>query len=360
MHTIQAEGYNVFVGKFVLDELQQFIEERYAGCSLFVVVDDNTRKHCLPVLLDGVPALSVAKVIEIQSGEEYKTLDTCQHVWTQLFEGQANRNSVVVNLGGGVIGDLGGFCAATFKRGIRFLNVPTTLLSQVDASVGGKLGVDFNHLKNQIGVFKNPEAVFVNTGLLSTLSPRQIVSGYAEVLKHALIRDAQIWSELETQDLSAPAELSEMVWKSVQVKNQVVLEDPQEKGLRKLLNFGHTIGHAVETWSLKNDAKPLLHGEAIAIGMIAESYIAMDQIGFSKADMEAMVGQINKHFPLSKVNPASFDELVALMKTDKKNEDAAINFTLLRAIGNGDVNFTAEPSAIIDALNRYNQLLDEL
>lgn len=231
----------------------------------FILVDENTISHCLPVLMMNVPSLARAEVIEIESGEKNKNIDIAIRLWEVLTELQADRRSVLLNLGGGVIGDIGGFVASTFKRGIDFLNVPTSLLAQVDASVGGKVGIDLNGLKNQIGVFKNPASVYIYPDFLKTLPKREVLAGFAEMLKHGLVLDEGHFYELKAFDLSRIDHLEALIMRSVHLKNEIVLDDPKEKNQRKLLNFGHTIGHALETYALENMTFSLPHGEAVAI-----------------------------------------------------------------------------------------------
>ncbi|MCZ2102743.1 MAG: 3-dehydroquinate synthase, partial [Chitinophagales bacterium] len=235
---------------------------------IFVLVDENTEKYCLFHLLEQMDL--PIHVIKIPSGEQHKNLNTCQLVWQNLMAKGADRLSLLINLGGGVIGDLGGFCAGTYMRGIRFIQIPTTLLSQVDASVGGKLGVDFMERKNMIGLFGNPEAVFIFTDFLKTLPERELKSGYAEMLKHALIADKDAWNRLSKTDVATINDWESTIYESVMIKQSIIQEDPLEAGKRKILNFGHTVGHAIESYWISRE-KPLLHGEAIAIGMVAEA-----------------------------------------------------------------------------------------
>jgi 3-dehydroquinate synthase len=245
--------------------------EKVRPSSVFILVDENTEKFCLPYLFEHLTER--AEVISIPSGEVYKNIETCQFVWSRLVKGGADRQSLVINLGGGVIGDLGGFCAATYMRGIRFIQVPTTLLSQVDASVGGKLGVDFMGYKNMVGLISDPAGVFIFTDFLRTLPADQFRSGYAELLKHGLIADRETWEDLSKKKNFNGLDTEEMIYQSLMIKKTVTEQDPNEKGLRKILNFGHTIGHAVESYWMQSRT-PLLHGEAIAIGMVGEAYLS--------------------------------------------------------------------------------------
>ena len=245
------------------------------------MVDKNTQKYCLPYFLDKIKVLRDKPVISIEAGEVNKQLETCKQVWNQLSELGADKKSLLINLGGGVITDLGGFVAAAFKRGIHFINIPTTLLSMVDASVGGKTGVDFQGLKNQIGIIINPKLVIIDTIYLKTLQ-NEYRSGFSKMLKHGIISDAEYFKRLSKYQFFEKNDISHLIHHSVSIKNSVVTVDPLEKNLRKILNFGHTLGHAIESYFLVNsDKKSLLHGEAIAIGMIFRAYLSSRMTGLS-------------------------------------------------------------------------------
>ncbi|MGZ5135834.1 MAG: 3-dehydroquinate synthase, partial [Flavitalea sp.] len=286
-------------------------------------------------------------------GEENKNIDFCIGIWKMLLDFKADRNSLLVNLGGGVITDMGGFAASTFKRGIDFVHVPTTLLSQVDASVGGKTGIDMDSVKNIIGTFSHPKAVFIETDFLKTLGRRQIVSGFAEIIKHGLIYDADFFRTLVKTE---PEQVSpEIIYRSVEIKNQVVTSDPYEKGLRKILNFGHTIGHAIESYSLTHDKDPLLHGEAIAIGFICEAFLSARFTGLADAELKELQAAILKYFPKYKLKKNSYQALMELMQNDKKNSDGLINFSLLTRIGHCSTDNFCTESDIIDSLNYYSE-----
>lgn len=290
-----------------------------------ILVDENTRKYCLPHLHQPVEIQ-----IEIQSGEKYKTLDTCTQIWERLTESGFTRKSLLINLGGGVIGDMGGFAAATFKRGMPFINIPTTLLSQVDASIGGKLGIDFNGLKNHIGLFQDPARVLIYPGFLKTLSQRELKSGFAEVIKHALISNADQWEYLLNNSFKS-LDWNEIIPKSIGLKNEVVQKDPKENGLRKILNYGHTIGHAMETYFLKS-SYPLLHGEAVALGMIIENEIAQKLGLIEKSEVEKISSYLNSNYDFPEKLPGH-DDLIAHLKQDKKNDKEGLRFSLLKKVG---------------------------
>ncbi|MCB0401837.1 MAG: 3-dehydroquinate synthase [Flavobacteriales bacterium] len=352
---IKTKQSEVYIGNDVFRVLQEFLRI-YSSSKLFILVDENTLEHCATELISGVGQLHDAEIIEINSGEENKVLDICYQIWLTLSELKADRNALLINLGGGVICDMGGFVASTYKRGIDFINIPTTLLSQIDASVGGKTGIDFEGLKNMIGVFNEPKGVFIYPPYLKSLDKRQMLSGYAEALKHALIRDRSYWNDLQGDYLSNAANWEQLISRSVNIKNEIVKADPFEKNKRKLLNFGHTIGHAIESYSLDKNELPLLHGEAIAIGMICESYISSRHLGMDETELEEIAQTINsiyKHYPISE---GAYHELIALMQHDKKNQNDCINFTLLSAIGQGKIDQEVQTDLIIDALNFYQSL----
>ncbi|MEP1093714.1 MAG: 3-dehydroquinate synthase [Cyclobacteriaceae bacterium] len=310
-----------------------------------ILVDENTRKSCLPLLSN-----AEFIVIEIKSGEENKTLKTCEDVWSELTKNQFTRRSLLINLGGGVIGDLGGFAASTFKRGIRFINIPTTLLSQVDASIGGKLGVDFGNLKNHVGLFRDPDHVIVNTHFLKTLNERELKSGFAEVIKHTLIADRGQWETIQKKKFEDQV-WDEIIPKSIAMKHKVVSSDPLESGLRKILNFGHTLGHAVESYFL-HTADRLLHGEAVAIGMILESHISLQKEWLSPADYSQIENFIYSTFSLPKKLP-NLEDLNHYLLQDKKNDSDVINFSLLNGLGRCEYDVNVSSQMIEKSLETY-------
>lgn len=314
----------------------------------FVLVDENTQKHCLPILQQ---ALTVdLAVITIQAGEEYKNLNTCQKIWQALLNAGADRKAVLLNLGGGVIGDMGGFCASTFKRGIDFVQIPTTLLSQVDASVGGKLGVDFEQIKNIIGLFNSPKAVLVHSPFLKTLPIRELYSGFGEVLKHALIQDKMQWDKISKWESLKEVDWLPIIKHSIQIKNKIVQQDPKEQNIRKSLNFGHTIGHALESMSFQIEPV-LLHGEAIALGMIAESYLSYKALGLPKKELEQITKVILKIYDFPSSPALEHPSFFKLMQQDKKNEEGKINFTLLNKIGSFAINQHVAVADILESMD---------
>lgn len=311
---------------------------------LFILADENSMEFCYPLIKD---YLGYHQVIEIVSGEKHKTLDSCNLIWNAMTIATADRKPLLINLGGGVITDMGGFCAGTYKRGIRFINIPTTLLSQVDASVGAKTGIDFNGYKNHIGLFCEAEAVLINPVFHSTLPERQLKSGFAEMLKHGLIADQKHWENCIENGFMKIS--NELIQQSVKIKEKIVDADPTEKGLRKVLNFGHTIGHAIES-HLLNTENELLHGEAIALGMIAEAYISKAQGLLSEFEYSIIVRELRGIYEIPKIEKASYSEIKRLCKQDKKNQNGVINMSLLKNIGQAVYDIPVEEELIDHAL----------
>jgi 3-dehydroquinate synthase len=325
-------------------------EEKYS--KIFVFTDRHTSEFCLPVFQAYLEDFAAFDLIETDPGEENKNIDFCIGIWTTLLDFEADRKCLMINLGGGVITDMGGFVASTYKRGIDFINIPTTLLSMVDASVGGKTGIDINNVKNIIGTFSLPQAVFIETDFLKTLSKRELLSGFAEMIKHGLIMDAAYYTALRQTDYTNVQ--ASAIYRSVEIKDEVVKEDPQEKGLRKILNYGHTIGHAVETYALTSEKNPLTHGEAIAIGMICEGYLSRKNNTLTEEELADVSKYILELYPKYLIPEESFDTLLAYMQSDKKNENGQIMFSLLSRIGACDYNCRVTKEDIIASFLYYN------
>ncbi|MFL2582212.1 MAG: 3-dehydroquinate synthase [Flavobacteriales bacterium] len=351
---VKSQGYSVVIGNDSLSHLNEFLNGKTYS-KYFIIVDENTIEHCLPAIVTNIDCLAEAEVIQTESGEENKTIEIVTQVWYAMSEAHADRKALVVNLGGGVISDMGGFIASTYKRGIDFVNIATTLLSQVDASVGGKLGIDLGGLKNQIGVFNFPQMVVIYTPFLQTLEFRQLKSGFSEVLKHALIQDEKYWEEVKKINVSPDYDWENIIGKSVQIKNKVVLEDPKEKGIRKILNFGHTIGHAIETWHLENDPDFFLHGEAIAMGMIAEGFLSKEKLGLSDKALSEIVTVFKSVYDLKPLPEENFESYCGLMIHDKKNSGGKISCSLLSKIGDCKWDVFADKKDILNALTSYNK-----
>ncbi len=355
MKAIDSESYSVFFDTD-FSALRTFLNEsKYSR--IFILIDRNTEQSCLPVLHEKVMQHFSYDLIEVDPGEENKNIDFCIGIWQMLLDFGADRNSLLINLGGGVVTDMGGFAASTFKRGIDFIQIPTTLLSQVDASIGGKTGIDLGNIKNIIGTFTQPKAVYIHNHFLKTLDLRQLVSGFAEVIKHGLIYDVAYYHTLKKENVSQIAE--GIIYRSVEIKNEVVTHDPKERGLRKILNFGHTIGHAVEGYSLTHDSNPLLHGEAIAVGMICEAYLSQQLNGLKEDDLKDIIAFIRKTFPDYTLNSSTFPGLIEIMKNDKKNVDGKIGFSLLSEIGKCDYNHYIHEEHILSSLRFYADLVKE-
>jgi 3-dehydroquinate synthase len=344
--------YNIYVGDLAQTWNTWF--DAFAKKQIILVCDENTAKFCLPLFVQKT-GLTNYTLIVTEAGELHKNINTCHFIWSKMLQAGIDRQAICINLGGGVVGDMAGFCAATFKRGIDFVQVPTTLLSQIDSSIGGKLGIDFQGVKNSIGVFNDPEAVFLDSDFLATLSQREIRSGFAEMIKHALIADAIEWKKLSQLERLDNIYWDDFIVPSLAVKRQIVEEDPFEKGIRKALNFGHTIGHAVESYFLESES-PLLHGEAIAIGMICEAYLSFKNGNLSKVELDEIVALMKRFYDKKTLPTDSFGALINSMKQDKKNENQAINFTFLRGVGQAKINQTADNEAIISSLVYYNNV----
>ncbi len=321
---------------------------------IFVLVDTNTHEHCLAPFLGKIEGDYDIEVIEIEAGEINKNIDTCSGVWNALSELGADRKSLLINVGGGVVTDLGGFVACTFKRGINYINVPTSLLAMVDASVGGKTGVDLGNLKNMVGVISESEMVLVDTEYLETLPGNQMRSGLAEMLKHGLIKDAEYWKQLSNLAAHTQDALLGLIHASVVIKNEIVLVDPTEQNIRKFLNFGHTLGHAIESYFLTNDNKPeLLHGEAIAVGMILEAYLSKDLLGLSEEELAEIKKVFLATFPKIEILEEDYQEIIKLMIFDKKNTNGNINFVLLNKIGEAKIDCIVPDALILESFAYY-------
>jgi 3-dehydroquinate synthase len=353
MKSITANNSIIHFNEACYTSLNKHLKEK-SFSKIFILVDENTHANCLPYFLTNLETNSVIEIIEIEAGEVNKNIETCSGVWNTLSELDADRKSLLINVGGGVITDLGGFVASTFKRGISYINAPTSLLSMVDASVGGKTGVDLGHLKNQIGVISVPDLVLIDTKFLETLPQNQMRSGLAEMLKHGLISDEIYWNKFKDLSSMPIDNLDELIYESVIIKKNVVEEDPLENGLRKTLNFGHTLGHAIESYFLSNANKgDLLHGEAIAIGMILASYISTELVDFPKQTTEEIKTLFQSYYGKVTINENEYHNIIELLKYDKKNNHGNINFVLLKSIGNPKIDCLVDNAIIIDAFNFY-------
>ena len=353
--SIIGEGYKVLFSKTAYDDLRSMLETE-AYSSIFILVDTNTEKHCLPIFLNYFSNLKQSPILKINAGEENKHLETCQDVWQELSDLGADRKSLLINLGGGVVTDLGGFVAAAFKRGIDFVNVPTTLLSMVDASVGGKTGVDLGGLKNQIGIITHPKMVVIDTQYLNSLPDNEYKSGYSEMLKHGIIQDKDYFKELSEFKSLKTGEIENYIHHSVEIKNAVVTQDLYESNLRKILNFGHTLGHAIETHSLTQaDKTNLLHGEAIAIGMITEAYLATQLSGLDIGEAEEIKKVFLSIFPKISFTKEDLSSIIELLRYDKKNSHGKVKFVLLHHIGEPAIDVEVQPEYFKEAFDFYER-----
>lgn len=351
MKIIECQDYQISIGPIV-DSLELFLLH-YNYPSIAIIVDENTRKHCLPIIMQKIDVKKWI-VIEISSGESHKNLQTCELIWNKLLINNFDRHSLVINLGGGVIGDMGGFCASTYMRGIDFIHIPTTLLSQVDSSVGGKLGIDVEMVKNIVGVFGNPKAVFVDLSFLKTLDENQMRSGMAELIKHGLIADATLWKDSSVLGINPKRMTEDLLYRSILVKKNVIEQDPKERGLRKILNFGHTIGHAVETVSYKTKT-PLLHGEAILVGMICEVYLSFKK----KLISEATKDEVNKALKKIYYNQSACEnitEILKLLQKDKKNRQNQVLAALLNDIGSAVFDISITNEEVMESFHYYQNI----
>ncbi|MDG1572987.1 3-dehydroquinate synthase [Robiginitalea sp. M366] len=353
MTPIHTPEYDIYFGENGAAALKDHLRQ-HAYSKVFLLVDSHTEKDCLPRLKVLLPEAAGWPVFSIPAGEPHKHIHTCLEVWKALSAQGADRKSLLINLGGGVVTDLGGFVAATYMRGIPFIHIPTTLLSMVDASVGGKTGVDLEGLKNQVGVIVQPEMVWIESGFLATLPEREVRSGFAEMLKHGLICDAPYWDSLRA--LEAPATDMEQIRHSVELKNRVVLEDPNERNVRKILNFGHTLGHAIETYFLGHPSREaLLHGEAIAVGMVLEAFLSIAACGLDPAtcaDIKTTILRIYGQPAILKEDEAP---ILKLLVHDKKNAGGRVLFTLLENAGVARFDCEVPAESLHQAFQYYRE-----
>ncbi|HNR19257.1 MAG TPA: 3-dehydroquinate synthase [Bacteroidia bacterium] len=335
----------IITGNDSLRKLRKLLVSKFKHSKVFVLTDNNTSKQCLPVFKKHIGVLPFTE-IKIKSGEQNKTLATCEIIWKALLNKNADRNTLLINLGGGTICDIGGFAASVYKRGIAFVNIPTTLLAMTDAAIGGKTSVDFLHFKNMIGSFTQPHATVIHREFLTTLPPRHLNSGRAEILKHALIADQSLWNLIE-KDFYVT---EEVLKKSITVKTKITEKDFKEANYRKLLNFGHTIGHAIESYYLQNELD-ILHGEAVAAGIFIESCLSFKNNKLSLNEIVAIGDCVFKHFPPPHV--PSLKYLEKFLLADKKNVSGKVNFTLLNKIGEASINNTCSKQDMLDAIAIY-------
>lgn len=355
MKSITANDCIIHFNEMCYSSLNEHIKKNNFS-KIFILVDTNTHNYCLPHFLENLTTEIALEIIEIEEGEIHKNIDTCVGVWNSLSELNADRKSLMINVGGGVVTDLGGFVASTFKRGISYVNVPTSLLAMVDASVGGKTGVDLGNLKNQIGVISNPDMVLIDTQYLQTLPQNQMRSGLAEMLKHGLISNEAYWNKFKELSELSIDDLDILIYESVLIKKAVVDEDPFENGLRKTLNYGHTLGHAIESYFLTNAEKEtLLHGEAIAIGIVLASYISTKLSGLPSGKTNEIKQLFAGYYGKIEIAEQDYNPIIQLLKYDKKNNHGNINFVLLEAIGKPKIDCLVDEHLIIEAFKFYSE-----
>ena len=354
MTSIQSTDYSIHFNEDAYEQLNHYLSSDQIS-TVFVLVDENTHKHCYSAFKNKISYEKEMVTIEIKAGEAHKNIMTCVDLWKKLTELGADRKSILINLGGGMVTDLGGFVASTFKRGIKFINIPTSLLSMVDASVGSKTGVDLDNLKNLIGMFSNPEMVLIDSNYLQTLSDREMRSGVAEIIKYGLTFDSKLLEEIKHDNWKNISKLNGIIYRSIAIKNTVVLQDPKEENLRKVLNYGHTVGHAIESYFLEHiSLKDLAHGEAIAIGMVIEAYLSHKLHNFPLSELTALKEYIHKTFGKTTINPEHYKEILDLMKHDKKNINGSIRYILLKDVSDFVINATAPTELVIEGLDYYN------
>ncbi|CAD7815053.1 3-dehydroquinate synthase [Chryseobacterium aquaeductus] len=335
-------------------QLNDFLTENPFS-KIFILVDENTHEYCLPVLLGNLETEISFEILEVEPGEEMKNIQTVNHLWEILTEMQADRKALIINLGGGVITDMGGFVSSTYKRGIQFINIPTTLLSMCDASIGGKTGIDLMHYKNMVGTFSFPEQIFVYPQFLETLPYKELRSGFAEMLKHGLIADKTHWENLiQIQKIDAEG-IFPHIQTSMDIKQNVVEKDFHEKNVRKTLNFGHTIGHAIESLYLEK-GNPILHGEAVALGMTCETHLSFLEGLLSEEDAETIISNISRYYSFLDLSDFKYDDIFKLLLNDKKNEESKINFSLLSGIGSCIFDYQCKTKNIQNSLDFYKKI----
>ncbi|MBT0608755.1 3-dehydroquinate synthase [Aequorivita echinoideorum] len=333
--------------------LEKFLLKKKPS-KIFILADENTNMLCTPLFKNKLKIKIQFEVLTIPTGEKYKNIDSCLTIWEKLSEKNADRNSLIINLGGGMITDIGGFIASTFKRGIEFLNIPTSLLAMVDASVGGKNGVDLGPVKNQIGVINNPLFVLVEMDFLKTLPKEQLLSGWVEMLKHGLIYSEKYWNEMQSLNFENNEALENGIWESIRIKKEIVQKDPFEKNERKTLNYGHTLGHAIEAYFLENAEKStLLHGEAIAIGIILATYISHKELNFPKDKLNEIAHHFQSYFPKQSFFEEDIAKILKFLIFDKKNQNGKVLFVLLKDIGNYRTDCVVPNSTIFKAFDFY-------
>ena len=350
-HIIKTKNYEIELGSIQESGLKEYLKQHYSSSKIVVLTDENSYEYCLEKLLKAAPVLEDAQTLQLPAGEQYKNLPLVEQTLGVISEHNLSRNDLIINLGGGVITDMGGFMASIYKRGIDFINIPTTLLSMVDASIGGKTGVDLGQLRNQVGLFAEPKALFIDPDFLATLEPIQLYSGYAEMLKHALITDPNHWQELRN---SSPQEMParlDLIQRSIEIKKEVVESDFRENGPRKNLNFGHTVGHAIEGMYLEKS--PIVHGLGVAWGMIIEAFISVELGLLKEVQYEEIKSFLLSVYPALELNEEELSEVMHLIQFDKKNKEDKILFALITDIGACKFDVEVKADLIQKAIKKH-------
>ena len=351
MHRIETNGYSLEVGSLLDASFSELLSSKYVESKKIIIVDENTREYCLNYLITNFDELSEAEVIMLPAGEDSKQISLTYSVWEALTEYGVTRYDLIINLGGGVITDMGGFIASCYKRGCDFINIPTSLLSMVDASIGGKTGINLGHFKNQVGVFSNPVALYIDRSFLETLPEDQLMSGYSEMLKHGLIADAKLYHDVCAQMDDIAGLSDELLVRCIEVKNKVVTEDPFEDGYRKILNFGHTVGHVIEGHFMHSLG--LSHGHAIAIGMMIEAYISVKKAGLSEKSYVEIEQFILKNYPLPKFSDKDIQSMIEMLQNDKKNHAGKILCCLLPKVGKCTYDHAIKSEIFLEAFLHF-------
>jgi 3-dehydroquinate synthase len=351
---IDILDYPVFAGPEIWDEFDAFINPGLKAGGVFILTDVNTVKYCLPVLLEHVPSLNNSPLLSIPAGEASKSIEKVEEIWAWLMEGGAGRDSLLLNLGGGVVSDTGGFAAATYKRGIQHVNIPTSLIGQADAAVGGKTGINVAGVKNLVGLFTDPSAVFIFPGFLETLPLTHITSGFAEIIKSAALAGEKFWIDLNKVNGIDDAPVNQLILAAVGFKCSLIKQDPYDLSARKALNFGHTIGHALESISFLPGNMVITHGEAVAAGMICEAFLSHFLAGMPEKELDELSSVILRFFDLQPINPETAGQLINVMNHDKKNDRERVLFSLLERIGKPVLNEPAGIEDIFRSLEFYN------
>jgi 3-dehydroquinate synthase len=353
MKIIQSFSTQIEIGDITKSTFASVIDS-YSKANIIIIVDENTHDYCLEFLLTNFSALANAEIILLPEGEENKVMEVCFQVWETFTEFNFSRKDLVINLGGGIVTDMGGFIASIFKRGMNFIHVPTSLLGMVDASIGGKNGVDLNGFKNQLGVFNDPSHIFIDAAFLTTLPERELYNGYAEMLKHGLIADEKLWNDLIKIESDEALIDEKLIYRTIKVKLDIVEADPKEQNVRMKLNFGHTIGHALESHFLSSTA--IAHGHAVALGICAEAFLSLKKKKITPEEFNVIETVIIRNFPMIQLTDKDITDVIARMKNDKKNNGKAINFVLLEKIGSAVININLKEKEIGEALFHLNLL----